>query len=437
LPDQARTGPRNPSPRVAKALVGERDIGSLALDAGIDALPASDEAHADLEARTLLGWMNVAHRTGRRRGRYSVSGARRTMRATAALLGTREAVDRVEDLEIEGPGGPMPIRIYWPRRAPAPASHRAPLPALVWFHGGGFIVGDLETADGTCRALANRSGAAVVSVDYRLAPEHPLLSARDDCLAATRWVHAWAERLGLDADRLAVGGDSAGGCLAAAVALDCARNGPALKLQLLVYPVTDLRRDYHDHRLTNANPLSADVTRWLRAHLPADDRTLADPRLSPALAPSLAGVAPAMVVTAGCDPLCDDGLDYGRRLRADGVRAHGLHYPGQAHGFLTFDLVLHAARDALARIGDALARALGQRPGATASADSACEIGRRWVAEWHFGGLVGQRFLLECWQPFVSAASALWCMPAPPSSLAPQDAQCPIARYRRPVETTG
>lgn len=157
------------------------------------------------------------------------------------MAGTREKVLKVAEVSMDGPNGPIVTRLY------VPASGTGPYAVLIWFHGGGFILGDLEVADGTCRAIANRSGAAVVSVDYRLAPEHGLMASRDDCIAVTQWVHQHGAELRLDPLRLAVGGDSAGGNLAAGVAQHCATHGPQLVMQVLVYPTTDLRTNYKDH----------------------------------------------------------------------------------------------------------------------------------------------------------------------------------------------
>jgi acetyl esterase len=301
--------------------------------------------------------------------RYKLERARRDWRLMIRAYASREPVADVGEHCIAGPGGPLRLRVYTPARGAAPR------PVLLWYHGGGFILGDLYTAGATCRALANRSGAVVVAVRYRLAPEHPLRAGREDCLAALRWVAEHAGRLGGDRRRLAVGGDSAGGMLAAAIALQAARGGPELTGQLLVYPGTDLAgadlagaypsyEENADGYLINAERLA-----WIRRHIALVD-DLADPELSPLRAADLAGVAPAVVVTAGFDPLRDEGLAYVDRLAEAGVAVRLLHYPAQIHGFVSFDRAFADAGDALDRSGAALAalyegRGFGAEPGAT------------------------------------------------------------------------
>jgi acetyl esterase len=207
----------------------------------------------------------------------------------------------------------------------------------------------------------------VVAVQYRLAPEHPLEAGREDCLAAVDWLAGHAGELGADAAELAVAGDSAGGTLAAAVAQACAqRGGPRLAAQLLIYPATDMVSDYPSNR-ENAHGylLTAERLAWVRREI-ARVSDVTDPRLSPLHAPDLSGLAPVVMVTGGFDPIRDEGLAYAERLRAAGVPVLGLHYPGQIHGFLSFDRVLLGARDALQRIGHAWTGAVAEprhRPG--------------------------------------------------------------------------
>jgi acetyl esterase len=340
----------------------------------------------DLETRAILGILNLGNQP-QHLDKMSVNTARRDLRLAAAAAGTREEVGRVRDTTVPGPDGPIPIRVY------EPAGASAPLPVFVWIHGGGFVLGCLDMADGTCRAIANRSGAAVVSIDYRLAPEHDLSAGRRDCIATVEWIAKHANTLGFDGRLLAVGGDSAGGNLAAVVAQHCAKNGPKLALQVLAYPATDLRIDYSDKPYAEGYLLSRAVMEWLKNQIP-DDLAAEDPWLSPALAPSLKGVAPALVITAGCDPLRGDGLAYIERLRDDGVRVESLHYPGQIHGFITFDLLLHAGRDALQHIGSSLAAVFGRpRPAVPGTAGLAADsnpvhvIGRKLI-EHHFDQMV-------------------------------------------------
>lgn len=297
-------------------------------------------------------------------GPHVLRDGRRDLQLAIKAFGSREPVDSVAERTIEGPSGPIPVRIYTPRSGSAPRG------LLVYFHGGGFIVGDLYTAGGTCRALANRTGAIVVAVQYRLAPEHPLEAGREDCIAAVEWLAEHAAELGADPDSVAVGGDSAGGMLAAAVAQHVAvRGGPRLAAQILIYPATDLESDFPSNR-ENAHGylLTGERLAWVR-HEISKVTDMTDPRLSPLRTPDLRGVAPAIVVTAGFDPIRDEGLAYAARLRAAGVPVHALHYPGQIHGFVSFDRVLLGARDALHRIGSALRGAPGT-PGVRWSTDN-------------------------------------------------------------------
>lgn len=236
-------------------------------------------------------------------------------------------IHRVENRAIPGPGGEIPVRIYRP-------SDQDRLPALMWFHGGGWVLGTLDFAEATCRTLANRVGCVVVSVDYRLAPETPFPGAVDDCLAATRWVAASAAALKIDTVRIAVGGDSAGGNLAAGVAY-CAREvGQALALQLLVYPVIDAdfeRPSYIDN--AEGYLLTRNAMQWYWDRYVKDYDQRQDPRVSPIHAADLAGLAPAFILTAEFDPLRDEAEAYGKALAAAGVAARAKRYEGVIHGF--------------------------------------------------------------------------------------------------------
>ena len=257
-------------------------------------------------------------------------------RALSAMTSTVD-VGRVTDRTIPGPGGDIPVRVYEPAGGPATAR-----PGLVYLHGGGWVIGDLETHDSTVRRLVDGSGVVAVSVDYRLAPEHPFPAAVDDSLAAVRWVADNAGELGIDAARLAVGGDSAGGNLAAVVCQQLRDSGPRLAFQLLVYPATD---GTLSHPSIDENGegyfLTKDTMLWFRQHYLGDgDRT--DPRVSPLHAPdeALVGLPPALVITAEYDPLRDEGEAYGERLRAAGVPTTVSRYDGVIHGFFAMgDLV--------------------------------------------------------------------------------------------------
>jgi acetyl esterase len=257
--------------------------------------------------------------------------------------GEPEPVYEVTDLTIPGPGGELPLRVY------RPASER-PLPVLLYFFGGGWVLGTIDTADGVSRSLANSSGALVVVVGYRLAPEHPFPAAIDDCYAALRWVAEHATEIGADPARLAVGGDSAGGNLAAAAALLARSDGPALAGQLLVYPNTDQlaedqsMRDADDPFLFNHHSVA-----WYRRHYLTDPDTAANPLASPLRADHLAGLPPALVITAEYDPLRDQGEAYARRLSDEGVPVELSRYPGMAHGFFTMAGTVDASRAAIAQ----------------------------------------------------------------------------------------
>jgi acetyl esterase len=254
-------------------------------------------------------------------------------------------VAAVRELRATGPGGPIPLRLYRPLGSAAPDV----LPVLVYYHGGGWVIGDLDTHDTLCRELANGSGCAVVAVDYRLAPEHRFPAAFDDALAATRWVRANAAELRLDASRLAVGGDSAGGNLAAAVAL-AARDAGDLPIawQLLIYPATDQRRGAPSHT-TNGQGylLTRDSIAYYHDHYLPDPRDDLDWRASPLLHASHAHLPPALVITAGYDPLRDEGTAYAQKLSEAGTTAALVGFERQIHGFITMGKVLDEAATAV------------------------------------------------------------------------------------------
>lgn len=320
-------------------------------------------ARPDPDVRRLLRQLNIW--PARLSGPHVLEDGRRDWQLAIKAFGSRQPVRRVDTRTIAGPGGPLRLRVY------TPYAGSAPRPLLAYFHGGGFVVGDLYTAGCTCRALAAQTGAVVAAVQYRLAPEHPLEAGRADCLAAVAWLAAHADELGADSALLTVGGDSAGGTLAAAVAQACAwGGGPTLAGQLLLYPATDMMSDYRSNR-ENAHGylLTRERLAWVRGEL-SRVSDLSDPRLSPLRAGDLSGIAPTLIVTAGFDPIRDEALAYADRLRASGVPALNLHYPGQIHGFISFDRVLLGARDALHRVGQALHQAWQSREAGWAADDA-------------------------------------------------------------------
>jgi len=261
-------------------------------------------------------------------------------------------VARVEDRATDG----VPLRLYRPLGSAA----EAVLPALVYFHGGGWVIGDLDTHDSLCRQLCNASGCAVVAVDYRMGPEHRFPAAVDDCVQATRWVRAQAATLKLDADRLAVGGDSAGGNLAAVVCLALREGKQTLPaFQLLIYPATDMRMVAPSHQSNGQGYLlTRDTMDYFRGHYIPDAKRWSDWRASPLLAPNLAGLPPALVLTAGFDPLRDEGRQYADALSAAGCPAQYVCFERQIHGFISMGRVIDEANTAVELCGAVLRRAL-------------------------------------------------------------------------------
>ncbi|HEV7735220.1 MAG TPA: alpha/beta hydrolase [Candidatus Binatia bacterium] len=306
-------------------------------------------ATLDPQARALLDQM--AAMGGAPLSSMPVEGARQLMNALASMQGAGEAVAHVEDIRIPGPGGDIPARLY------RPAGDALPL--LVYFHGGGWVIGSLESHDALCRTLANAAGCAVLSIDYRLAPEHRYPAAADDCYAATVWAVANARALGTDPARVAIGGDSAGGNLTAVTALRaCDQGTPALRFQLLVYPVTDHRYDTASYR-ENAEGylLSRTDMVWFWDHyLGTNDGT--EPYASPLRATNLAGLPPALVITAGFDPLRDEGEAYAERLKKAGIPVTLTRYDGMIHGFFGMGAQLDEAKRAIGQAATALRAAL-------------------------------------------------------------------------------
>jgi acetyl esterase len=258
---------------------------------------------------------------------------------------------RVEDVELPGPAGAIRARLYVP-----PHGGSAEPPLLVYFHGGGWVIGDLDTHDDPCRFLAARSGAAVLAVDYRLAPEHPFPAAVEDAEAAYAWTAANAAQLGVAPGRLAIGGDSAGANLAAAVCL-LARDGgpPAPLLQLLIYPVTDVAAEAPSrHTFEEGFLLTRGDMDWFERHYLAADSDREDPRASVLRAPHLGNLPPAYVATAGFDPLRDEGEAYAERLRQAGVEVALRRHPGLVHSYANLTAICPTARAAMLEAAGAL-----------------------------------------------------------------------------------
>lgn len=266
-----------------------------------------------------------------------------------------ERIGLVEDKELPGPGGPLPFRIYKPQD---PA--RGPLPGLVYFHGGGCVFGSIDTHDGICRMLSNDSGCAVISVEFRQAPEHKFPAAVEDSYTAAKWVVEHARELGLDPSCIAVGGDSAGGGLAAVVCQLAASNGgPHLALQVLFCPVMDMSVESPSRRALAVGyfPDKA-IIDWMLKNYCTPDVDLKDPRLSPLYATDLASLPPAHIHTAGFDPLCDEGEDYANRLKRAGVDVCYICHEGMIHHFYGMAGAIPYARIAMKAAGAAIREAL-------------------------------------------------------------------------------
>jgi len=282
-----------------------------------------------------------------------------TMRVLYAALRAADGepieVGPVTDVAIPGPGGDIPARIY------RPDAH-GPAPVLVWYHGGGWVIGDVETSDPTARKLCQRAGVVVVSVDYRLAPEHPAPAATDDAWAALTWVAEHIGDHGGDPTLMAVGGDSAGGNLAALMAVRARdEGGPALRHQLLVYPATDLTMAHPSIEENGEGYfLTAATMRWFMDHYLSADPT--SPAVSPLFVEDLSGLPPAQVLTAEFDPLRDEGDAYATRLAAAGVPVEHVPGPSLVHGFFAMGLVSPDADKAAALAADRLRDALAQEP---------------------------------------------------------------------------
>ena len=309
----------------------------------------------DPQARAVLDQM--AQMGGKPINELSVGEARRNSESLAAMQGLPEPVASIEDRMLQGPGGGIPVRIYMP-------SGTSPLPVLMYFHGGGWVIGDIESSDGLCRSLANAAGCIVISVDYRLAPEHPFPAAAEDAYHATLWAAMNASGFGGDASRLAVCGDSAGGNLAAVVAQIARDRGrPAIRFQLLIYPVTDAACDTPSYS-ENAEGyfLTKDAMLWFWNHYVQNDADRKHPYASPLRAPSLAGLPAALVITAEFDPLRDEGELYAERMRAAGTPVQLARYGGMIHGFFAMGGMIDRGKIAIRQAAAALRAAFEPRP---------------------------------------------------------------------------
>ena len=283
-------------------------------------MPLTAEAQAALKLRANAPPLHT----------LSVEQARAASAAARVKPEVQESVAWVEDLSIPGPGGDIPVRLYSP-------NPDAQLPTLVYFHGGGWVLGDLDSHDPLCRALANRAEAVVVSVDYRLAPEHKYPAAAEDAYAAALWLAEHGVEWGADPTRIAVAGDSAGGNLAAVATLMARdRGAPPLRAQALIYPVTNCDFGVESYRLNGDGSvgLSEDAMRWFWRCYTRSPAEAAEPYASPLRADTLLGLPPALVITAEHDPLRDEGEAYAARLERSGVPAELVRYDGVIHGFV-------------------------------------------------------------------------------------------------------
>ncbi len=286
---------------------------------------------------------------------------RAMMKSYSSLGPPSEPVSRIDNFEVPGLGGKIPVRLYVPKTA----THlREPTPVFIYYHGGGFVAGDLDSHDALLRAIANRAGCLVLSVNYRLAPENPYPAANDDSLTALNWVADHASEIGADPQRLAVGGDSAGGLLAAWVAQRANESALKLQLQVLLYPNLDATTSSDSWKKLGTGEYLVSHTQmleWYNAYLPKEiNRT--DPKVSPLFANYLAGIAPALIVTADHDPLRDEGDQYARKLIAANVQVDHTCWPGMIHGFALVAGVVDAGNALIDQVAAALRKALAIAP---------------------------------------------------------------------------
>ena len=283
--------------------------------------------------------------------------ARRFFAETSKAVAVKKVdVEWVSEHDIPGPNGEIVVRTYWP------SDDTGPFPVLVYFHGGGWVIGGLETHDPVCRWLSVRAQCVVVSVDYRMGPEDKFPAAVEDCVAATEWVATPGNLNNIDLARIAVGGDSAGGNLAAVVAQKCVNN-PQIQLcyQLLIYPATDLTRsEASQTELSEGYRLTGVLMEWFIDHYLNNDEERTNPDASPLFAKEVFGLPPALIITAGFDPLRDEGLRYSEKLTAANVEVKYLCYEGMIHGFVSMGGWIDKGKEALDLSGDCLADAFSK-----------------------------------------------------------------------------
>lgn len=278
----------------------------------------------------------------------SAEQSRAALRAAIPLTGAPAALADVTDTTLPGPGGAVPVRVYRP-------SHAAGLPVVAYFHGGGWLMGDLDSHDTTCRDIARYAEAVVVAVHYRRPPEHPFPAAYEDCLAVTRALLDGSAGFGTDRTRVAVAGDSAGGSMAASIAQALRGTAPELVHQVLIYPLTDARltrTSSYEHFAEGHFLTRRDIEYCMKTY--AGDADRADPRLSPGLTKDLSGLPAATVITAECDPVRDDGEAYAAALRAASVPVEYRCFEGQVHPFVMMGGIIDAAHEARRLIGERL-----------------------------------------------------------------------------------
>jgi acetyl esterase len=305
----------------------------------------------DPQVKVLLDQMAAANQPAFHS--QSPADARKAMDAMLNVLGPGPDVHKVEDRKIPGPAGDIPVRIYSPPGKP--------IGILVYFHGGGWVVGDIASHDYVCRALTNAAGCVVVSVDYRLAPEHKFPAGPEDCYAATEWVSKNAASLGSDADHIAVGGDSAGGNLAAVISLMARdRKGPRIRHQMLIYPVTDAAMDTPSYKEFTADGfvLSKLEMEWFWGYYLANKRDGENPYASPSRASNLSNLPPAHIITASHDPLRDEGEAYAELLKKAGNRVKVKRYQGVVHGFFSLQAALDQGKTATRELAEELKASL-------------------------------------------------------------------------------
>ncbi len=335
------------SPRVQRRLFGPPP--------SIDGQTLASDIHALIKMAERAGSTSFSNG-------YTVEESRAINRLGAETTTSHPPIPmaRVEATEVPGQAGPIPARSYLPLGLPAEST-----PLLVYYHGGGFVIGDLETHDGVCRFLAAAAGVAVLSIDYRLAPEHPFPAAVEDAWAAFAWAAANAAGLGADPNRIAVGGDSAGGNLAAVVSLLARSAGGAMPaMQLLIYPATDAIGGQRSRELfANGFLLTEGDVEWFERHYLPPGTDPADPRASVLRAPDLSGLPPAYVTTAGFDPLRDEGEEYALRMREAGVRVALRRHPGLIHSFANETAISRTSRGAMLEAAGALRMGLAPTGG--------------------------------------------------------------------------